>query len=220
MGYRILVIEDDKDIQELVCEFLKIQDYEVETADDGTEGMLKFQNSEFDLIILDAMLPKLNGFQLLQMIRSKSQIPILMMTALDEEMDLIKGFDLGADDYVTKPFSFNVLIKRVEAILRRAKPHKQSTVQMYKDLVADQERFLVTMAGEPLEITAKEFEILFFLMENQGKVLTREILLDKLWGIDFFGNTRIVDAHIKNLRKKLQGRYVRTIKGVGYTLDD
>ena len=220
MVYKILVVEDDKDIQELVCEFLKIQNYEVDAANDGAEGIAVFQTKKYDLVILDVMMPKLNGYQVCQMIRAKSQVPILMLTALGEEEDHIKGFDLGVDDFVTKPFSFNILIKRVEALLRRTYGKEDANIQKFKEVVADSERYIVTIDGKPVELTTKEFEILFVLMENHGKVLTREILLDKAWGYDYFGNERVVDAHIKNLRKKLDIPYVKTIKGVGYKFDE
>lgn len=220
MTYKILVVEDDKDIQELIYEFLKIQDYQVEVASDGAEGMNLFQNNEYNLVILDIMLPKLNGYQVCQMIRSKSQVPILMLTALGEELDHVKGFDLGVDDYVTKPFSFNILSKRVEALLRRTYGQNNLNVQTFKELVADQEGYQVLVNGTPVELTTKEFEILYTLMSNRGKVLTREMLLDKVWGYGFFGNDRVVDAHIKNLRKKLEIDYIKTIKGVGYKFDE
>ena len=220
MTYKILVIEDDKDIQELICEFLKIQLYEVDSASDGAEGITAFQNKAYDLVILDVMMPKLNGFQVCQMIRAKSQVPILMLTALAEEEDHIKGFDLGVDDFITKPFSFNIFIKRVEALLRRTYNKGDSKVQKFHEVMADSERYQVTVHGKPIELTTKEFEILFVLMENRGKVLTREILLDKAWGYDYYGNERVVDAHIKNLRKKLGIPYVKTIKGVGYKFDE
>jgi len=220
MTYKILVVEDDKDIQELIYEFLKIQDYQVDVASDGAEGMNLFQNNEYNLVILDIMLPKLNGYQVCQIIRSKSQVPILMLTALGEELDHVKGFDLGVDDYVTKPFSFNILIKRVEALLRRAYGQNNLNVLTFNELVADHEGYQVLVNGTPVELTTKEFEILYTLMSNQGKVLTREVLLDKVWGYGFFGNDRVVDAHIKNLRKKLGVDYIKTIKGVGYKFDE
>lgn len=220
MSYKILVVEDDKDIQELICEFLKIQDYTVTAADDGMEAMTLFHNNAYDLVILDVMLPKLNGHQVCQMIRNKSQVPILMLTALGEEENHVKGFELGVDDYVTKPFSFTVLIKRVEAILRRVYKTEPAKIQTFKEVTANYERYQATVNQEPIELTTKEFEILYLLMENRGKVLTREVLLDKAWGYDYFGNERVVDAHIKNLRKKLNVSYVKTIKCVGYKFDE
>ena len=219
MTYKILVVEDDKDIQELIYEFLKIKDYDVDVADDGAEAMTLFQKNDYHLVILDIMLPKLNGYQVCQMIRSKSQVPILMLTALGEEPDHVKGFDLGVDDYVTKPFSFNILIKRVEALLRRSYG-QNSNVQTFKDLTADYEGYQATVNKIPIELTSKEFEILYTLMTNRGKVLTREVLLDKVWGYGYVGSDRVVDAHIKNLRKKLDVTYIKTIKGVGYKFDE
>lgn len=222
MSNRILVVEDDLDIQELIQEFLSANEYEVTTASDGEEGYLKFKNGEFDLVMLDVNMPKMDGFQVCKMIRQKSEVPIIMLTALEEEADQVKGFEVGADDYITKPFSFNLLIKRVEAIMRRSvveTPEKPGLI-IFKDLEMDVEGFVLKVDGEKVEMTSKEFQILQTLLESKGKVWNRESLLDRVWGFDFDGDTRVIDTHIKNVRKKMNRPYIQTIKGIGYKIED
>ncbi|RED75085.1 response regulator transcription factor [Cohnella phaseoli] len=217
---KVLIIEDDSDIQELVREFLTAQNYTVDTSNDGLEGIQLFHENEYDLILLDVMLPKLDGYGVCRMIRQKSSVPIIMLTALGEERDEIKGFELGIDDYIAKPFSFNLLIKRVEAVLRRASDKVASGVIRFKEIVLDKDGFTVTVDDNSIDLTAKEFRILHCLMENQGRTVSREALLNRGWGYDYFGDERIVDTHIKNLRKKLGIPYIRTITGIGYKIDD
>ncbi|SFJ06259.1 response regulator transcription factor [Thermoflavimicrobium dichotomicum] len=219
MRYRILVIEDDLDIQELIKEFLMSQDYEVDVASDGAEGIRLFKQTRYDLVILDVMLPNIDGHHVCKIIRNQSSTPIIMLTALGEEADQVKGFELGVDDYITKPFSFHVLIKRVEAVLRRAYPSRTSRILQFKEITLDCDGYTVSVDGEKIDLTTKEFEILYTFLENQGKVLSREVLLDKVWGFDYYGDVRVVDTHIKNLRKKLKVPYIRTVKGIGYKLD-
>ncbi len=215
---KILVIEDDKNLREIVCEYLRSVNYYVEGAEDGKEGLDKFNDKKFDLIILDIMLPKISGLTLLSEFRKSSDIPIIMLTALGDEKNQIDSFNLRADDYVTKPFSPNILIKRVEAVLRRC--GKVLKEDMYiGDIYIDFNSFRAYYNKEDLGLTVKEFELLRILGENMGKVLTREKLLDKVWGYDFYGDDRIVDAHIKNLRKKLPFDIIKTLKGVGYMID-
>lgn len=219
-NFRILVVEDNSDIQELIKEFLLSEDYVVDTADDGMEGIEKFNKSEYDLVILDIMLPKLDGYGVCKMIRSKSKIPVIMLTALNEESDEIKGFELNVDDYITKPFSFNILIKRVEAVLRRVYGDSGDNKIKFKDIELDCNSYEVYVDGEVVEVTTKEFEMLKILMKNKGNVIKREVFLDKLWGYDFYGDTRVIDTHIKNIRKKIDKDYIKTVKGVGYKIDD
>jgi two-component system, OmpR family, response regulator VanR len=219
MRYKILVIEDDLDIQELIKEFLITQDVEVDVASDGLEGIQLFQQSSYDLVILDVMLPNMDGHHVCKMIRKQSSVPIIMLTALGEEKDQMKGFDLGVDDYITKPFSFNILIRRVEAVLRRAYHSPRKRVLQFQEILVDVDGCTVHVGEEKVELTAKEFEILCALLENKGKVMRREALLDKVWGFDYYGDSRVVDTHIKNLRKKLQVPYIKTVKGMGYKLD-
>lgn len=219
MKYHILVIEDDRDIQELIYEFLNTQGYQVDVANDGLDGVQRFKEGNYDLVILDIMLPNMNGYQVCQMIRHKSNVPIIMLTALGEEEDQVKGFDLGVDDYITKPFSFQILVKRVEAVLRRNNISAPSRKLQFENIVVDCDAYTVHVSGEEKDLTTKEFEILAALMEEKGRVLDRQALLDKVWGYDYFGDSRVVDAHIKNLRKKLDAPYIKTVKGVGYKID-
>lgn len=222
MNNKVLVVEDDLDIQELIQEFLSANEYEVTTASDGEEGYLKFKNGDFDLVMLDVNMPKMDGFQVCKMIRQKSDVPVIMLTALEEEMDQVKGFEVGADDYITKPFSFNLLIKRVEAVMRRSivEAPVETGLIVYKDLEMDVEGFVLKVAGERVEMTSKEFQILQTLLESKGKVWNRESLLDRVWGYDFDGDNRVIDTHIKNVRKKIDRPYIQTIKGIGYKIED
>ncbi|MEI5906692.1 response regulator transcription factor [Bacillus spongiae] len=218
--YSILVVEDDKDIRQLIQEFLLTQQYVVEVAEDGLEGFTQFQKKEFDLILMDIMMPNMDGFQLCQLVRHTSDVPIVMLTALEDDVDQIKGFDLGVDDYMIKPFSFQILIKRVEAVLKRSRKTKgkKDSVLVVKDLVLYLQSCEVYENKRLVDLTLKQFEILKLLMENKGIVITREIIMDKLWESQYYGDTRVIDTHIKNLRKKLEGDYIQTIKGLGYKI--
>ncbi|UQZ81271.1 Alkaline phosphatase synthesis transcriptional regulatory protein PhoP [Paenibacillus konkukensis] len=218
---KILVIEDDADIQELLREFLSAQNYEVDAADDGVNGIRMLKDNSYDLVLLDVMMPNLDGYNVCKMIRGQSSsLPIVMLTALDDEAAQIKGFELGIDDYITKPFSFNILIKRVEAVLRRAKADSASGVIVFKEVAVDREGFIATVGGNKIELTVKEFAILVYLLDNRGRAVSREALLDHAWGYDYYGDARIVDTHVKNLRKKLGVPYIQTVKGIGYKFDE
>lgn len=219
MPHRILVVEDDQDIQEVIKEFLLAQDHIVHVASDGLEGIQQFNRLEIDLVILDIMMPNMDGYQVSQMIRSKSNVPIIMLTALEEEQDQVKGFELGIDDYITKPFSFHIFIKRVEAVLRRSYSKENQNVLKFHELELDCDRYKAYVNADEVALTTKEFEIVQTLLENKGKLVTRENLMDKLWGYDYYGDTRIIDTHIKNIRKKLNVPYIKTVKGVGYKVD-
>lgn len=219
MGESILVIEDDSNIQELIVEFLSSEGYEVDYANDGLEGIQKFKQGSYDLIILDIMMPNLDGYGVCKMIRKSSGVPIIFLTALDDESDQIKGFELECDDYITKPFSFNLLIKRVEAVLRRSNKTVGDRYLCFEKLRLDLDTYIVDIDGEVVELTLKEFNILKMLIEKYPQVITREGLLDSIWGYDYYGDTRIVDAHIKNIRKKMSLPYIKTVKGIGYTLE-
>ncbi|CEI72393.1 Transcriptional regulatory protein YycF [Romboutsia hominis] len=201
MSESILVIEDDSDIQELIVEFLGSKGYKIDSANDGVEGIQKFKEKEYDLIILDIMMPNLDGHSVCKMIRKNSNVPIIFLTALTDESDQIKGFDLECDDYITKPFSFKLLIKRVEAVLRRTS-QTSSDCLIFEDLKLDLNTYTAQIKEETIELTLKEFNILKTLIEKYPQVVTRESLLDSIWGYDYYGDTRIVDAHIKNIRKK------------------
>ncbi|WP_346889853.1 response regulator transcription factor [Clostridium sp. UBA1056] len=219
MNEKILVIEDDLDIQEIICEFLLANGYVVEVAEDGLKGIEKFNSDKFDLILLDVMLPKIDGFVVCEIIRKTSKVPIIMLTALEEEQDQIKGFELEVDDYITKPFSVNLLIKRVEAVFRRTKAIDEEARLSFEDILIDVNCFKVSVSEKDIELTAKEFELLKIFIKNKGRILTREVLLNQLWGYDFYGDARVIDTHIKNLRCKLKIDYIKTIRGVGYKLE-
>jgi len=220
MNYNILVVEDDLEIQELIKQFLMTQHYNIEVSSDGIEAMKRLNAQSFDLILLDVMMPNLNGFEVAKMIRSQSNVPIIFLTALEEEQDQMKGFDLGIDDYITKPFSFHVLIRRVQAVLRRSNHNTRGNHLNFNELNVDREGYKVYVNKEEIPLTTKEFEILQLLLQNEKRVLTREIIVEKVWGYDYSGETRMIDTHIKNLRKKLNIPYIKTVKGIGYKIDE
>lgn len=219
----ILVVEDEYDIRELLKEFLTQAGYDVVTAEDGLEALEKFKSFNYNLIILDIMLPKIDGYVLCEIIRKESNVPIIMLTALDSEENQLKGFDLNIDDYITKPFSMKVFLKRVEAVLRREKKILDDTTISheinYKNIKVDTNAFLVFVDGNKIDLTIKEYELLIMLLKNRGKVLSRENLLSTLWGYDYYNDSRVIDTHIKNLRKKLNLDFIETIRGVGYGVD-
>lgn len=221
MSYKILVVEDDNQIQELIVEFLSSQDYDVYVANDGVEGYEKFKENKYDLVILDVMMPRLDGHALCKMIRNlDKEVSIIFLTALGDEESEIKGFDLKADDYISKPFSFNILIKRVEAVLRRKqKEEKEDTILEFEGLKLDLQTFKSYIDNEEIELTLKEFNILKLMINSYPTVVSREKLIEKIWGYEYFGDTRVIDAHMKNIRKKIKKDYIKTIKGVGYVLE-
>lgn len=217
---RILIVEDDLDIQELLQEFLQEAGYIAETACDGVEAISMFTEFSYDLILLDIMLPKINGYNVCELIRKQSQIPIIMLTALGSEEEQIRGLDLQADDYITKPFSVPILLRKIAAVFRRTKSNDDDKHFIrYKDLSLDLDGYKSYVGTEEISLTQREFEVLRELLAYQGKVLTRQNLLNKLWKYDFLGDERVVDTHIKNLRKKLNVDYIETIRGVGYKIE-
>lgn len=218
---RILVVEDDFDIQELLQNFLQETGYEVDIAGDGVEALSIFVDGKYDLILLDIMLPKIDGYGVCELIRKQSDVPIIMLTALNGEDDQIKGLDLQVDDYITKPFSMPILIRKIAAVLRRSSQGAVENYQIitYGNLLLNCDGYTATMNDTTFELTQKEFEILRELLTHQGRILTRQNLLDKLWRYDFYGDERVVDTHIKNLRKKLGIDFIQTIRGVGYKID-
>ena len=212
----ILIVEDEPDIQELLCAYLQDAGYGTATAGDGVAALELFQSRPFDLVLLDLMLPKIDGFGVCERIRRQSQVPILMLTALDGEGEQLRGFRLNIDDYVTKPFSMPVLLEKIRVILRRSGGTVEDGPLRYRDLSLDLDAREVRLEGRTLELTAREFELLHTFLSAPGRVFTREMLLSKLWGYDFFGDERVVDSHIKNLRRKLGRDYIETVRGVGY----
>ncbi|NLN19888.1 MAG: response regulator transcription factor [Firmicutes bacterium] len=221
MKQRILVVDDEPAILELVSYNLKRDGYEVITAADGKSALEMFMNEKPDLVILDLMIPEPDGYEVCKRIRAQSAVPVIMLTARGEEQDRIRGLDLGADDYVVKPFSPRELLARVRAVLRRSPMVQEDGRLVAGDLVIDSERHQVTIAGEPIELTPKEFDLLKTLAENTGKALERDFLLEKVWGYAFAGATRTLDVHIRRLRQKINDdpqnpRYIETVHGVGY----
>ena len=179
------------------------------------------KKTEYDIVLLDVMLPKMDGFEVCQRIREFSNMPIIMLTAKGDDMDKILGLEYGADDYITKPFSMPILLRKIAAVLRRSKRGEDEKPQIitYGNLLLNCDSYAATVDGSDFELTQKEFEILRELLTHQGRILTRQNLLDKLWRFDFYGDERVVDTHIKNLRKKLGIDFIQTIRGVGYKVD-
>lgn len=199
--------------------FLEDNGYKITIADNGVDGFTKFREGDFSLILLDILLPKIDGYAVCELLRKESNIPIIIITALTSEENQIKGLDLQADDYITKPFSMPILLRKIDAVLRRSGNTENANMLTYKNLTLELDNYRAYVNNLPVDLTKREFEILRELLENQGRVLTREILLERLWQYEFYGNDRVVDNHIKNLRRKLSVDYVETIKGVGYRID-
>ena len=213
---KILIIEDETDIQELLCAYLQDAGYEAAAESDCASGLERFKRDNWDMVLLDLMLPGIDGYTVCELIRKQSDVPIIMLTALDGEVNQIKGYNLRIDDYVTKPFSMSILLRKIAAVLRRYGAEAQSKFVSYKEIRMDLDSYEVFLNAERIELTNREFEILRELIENPGKVHTRTKLLDNLWGFDYYGDERIVDSHIKNIRKKLERNYIETVRGVGY----
>jgi two-component system response regulator VanR len=220
MQNRILVVEDDLRIQELIVEFLLSQEYRVDSASDGMEGYEKYKDNKYDLVILDVMLPKLDGYGLCKMIKKNDKYTsIIFLTALGNEEDEIKGFNLEVDDYITKPFSFNILVKRVEAVLKRKnEANNLEKSLIFEELMLDLSTYKAYVENQEIELTLKEFNILKILIEIYPKVACREFLIESVWGYEYYGDTRVIDAHVKNIRKKIKYDYIKTLKGIGYVL--
>jgi len=218
---KILVVDDEQRMRKLVSDFLQKKGYEVIEAADGEAAVdIFFVTKDIRLIILDVMMPKMDGFQVASAIREYSQVPIVMLTARDSERDELKGFDLGVDEYITKPFSPGILVARVEAILRRSGGGRKETIAL-GGIVLDKSAHAVTVDGEPIELSFKEFELLNYFMENRGIALSRERILNRVWNYDYFGDARTIDTHVKKLRSKLgkKGEYIHTVWGMGYKFE-
>ncbi|WP_195972075.1 response regulator transcription factor [Clostridium thermobutyricum] len=219
MGLKILILEDDKYLNEIIKSYLLSKGYIVTNVFDAEEAKSAIYKQIFDLYILDIMVPKGNGIDILKNIRDMTDNPVLIITALDSENTEIKAFEKGTDDYIRKPFSPNKLLIRIEAILRRANKLTNDEI-VFKDYKINLKNYNVNYKGEDLCVLKKEFDILKILIENKGIILSREKILDKVWGYDYFGNDRVVDAQIKNLRKKLKTDIIKTVKGIGYIIED
>ncbi|HIY18451.1 MAG TPA: response regulator transcription factor [Candidatus Blautia avistercoris] len=219
---KILVVDDESRMRKLVKDFLMKKNFEVLEAGDGEEAVdLFFQQRDISLIILDVMMPKMDGWQVCREIRRHSKVPIIMLTARGDERDELLGFELGVDEYISKPFSPKILVARVEAILRRTGQGEMGDVISAGEIVLDKSAHMVTMKGNPVELSYKEFELLAYFMENQGIALSREKILNSVWNYDYFGDARTIDTHVKKLRSKLGecGEYIKTVWGMGYKFE-
>lgn len=219
---KILVVDDESRMRKLVKDFLVRQGYTVLEAADGMEAMDYFyEDKDIAMIILDVMMPKMDGWQVCREIRMHSKVPIIMLTARSEERDELQGFDLGVDEYISKPFSPKILVARVEAILRRTQGSGNTDEISAGGIVVDKAAHTVMSDGSPVDLSFKEFELLTYFIENQGIALSREKILNNVWNYDYFGDARTIDTHVKKLRSKLgdKGEYIKTIWGMGYKFE-
>ena len=220
---KILVVDDEPRMRKLVKDFLSAKGYEVLEAADGEEAVERFMGDrEIDLLILDVMMPKMDGWEVVKAVRQYSRVPIIMLTARGEERDELLGFKLGVDEYISKPFSPKILVARVEALLRRSMPGAgQQEILSAGGIVLDKTAHEVKIDGNPVELSFKEFELLAYFMENQGIALSREKILNNVWNYDYFGDARTIDTHVKKLRAKMgeKGALIRTIWGMGYKFE-
>ena len=219
---KILVVDDESRMRKLVKDFLVREGYTVLEAGDGMEAMdIFYEDKDIALIILDVMMPKMDGWQVCREIRESSKVPIIMLTARSEERDELQGFDLGVDEYISKPFSPKILVARVNAILRRTRGTTGGDVIEAGGIRMDKAAHIVEIDGRQIELSYKEFELLSYFMENAGIALSREKILNNVWNYDYFGDARTIDTHVKKLRSKLgdKGEYIRTIWGMGYKFE-
>ena len=218
---KILIVEDEQDIRDLLHSYLTNEGYEVSTAADGVEAISLFSKGAYDLVILDIMIPKINGYSVCEVIKKQSDIPVVFLSALNDERSQIKGYDKMADDYVTKPFSMPVFLRKINALIRRNEASgsmDNHSVCVCGDIVISKDTMEVSVCGKPVTLTVREFDLLLTLAKNPGRIYTRELLLDLLWDYDSLVDERIVDTHIKNLRHKLGGEYIETVRGRGYRI--
>lgn len=220
---KILVVDDESRMRKLVRDFLSRENYEVLEAGDGEEALsIFYANNDIALLLLDIMMPKLNGWEVCREIRRVSKVPIIMLTAKADESDELMGFDLGVDEYIAKPFSPKILMARVEAVLRRTNQiGDEAETREMGGILLDRTAHQVTIDGEPIELSYKEFELLNYFMENAGIALSREKILNNVWNYDYYGDARTIDTHVKKLRSKMgdKGEYIKTIWGLGYKFE-
>ncbi len=218
----VLVVDDESRMRKLIKDFLVQKDFNVIEAQDGEEALNIFEEkqNEIKLILLDVMMPKLDGWSVLRQIRQTSNVPIIMLTARGEEQDELFGFELGVDEYISKPFSPKILVARVEAILRRTK-EKQNNVEDYGGIIIDSDGRTVKVDEKNVEMSLREYELLKYLVDNQGIALSRDKILNNVWNYDYYGDSRTIDSHIKKIRHKLgkKGKYIETMRGVGYKFE-
>jgi len=218
---KILVVDDELRMRKLVKDFLTKKNFAVIEAADGEEAVkIFFENKDISLILLDIMMPKMNGWEVCRTIREYSEVPIIMLTARSEEQDELQGFEIGVDEYITKPFSLKILTARVEAILRRINLTSIENIEI-GGIIMDKKAHMVTIDGESIDLSYKEFELLSYFIENKGIALSREKILNNVWNYDYFGDARTIDTHVKKLRSKLKdkGEYIKTIWGMGYKFE-
>ena len=219
---KILVVDDERRMRKLVKDFLTKKNFQVLEAGNGEEAMdIFYEEKDIALIILDVMMPKMDGWEVCREIRKNSKVPIIMLTARSDERDELLGFDLGVDEYISKPFSPKILVARVEAILRRTGQNNPEDVISAGGIVIDKAAHLATVDGKPMELSFKEFELLTYFLENQGIALSREKILNSVWNYDYFGDARTIDTHVKKLRSKMgdKGEYIKTVWGMGYKFE-
>jgi two-component system response regulator RegX3 len=226
---KILIIEDESSFSEALSFLLQKEGYSITIAENGKIGLDEFKSQDFDLVLLDLMIPEISGIEVCRVIRATSQVPIIMLTAKDSEIDKVVGLELGADDYVTKPYSSRELVARIKAVLRRGSmdadsSEEKSGIYEVAGIRMDTERHLVTVNGNQISLPLKEFELLEFLLRNAGRVLTRGQLIDRVWGGDYYGDTKTLDVHIKRLRSKIEvdsanPELIHTIRGLGYKFE-
>jgi DNA-binding response OmpR family regulator len=219
---KILVVDDESRMRKLVKDFLTKENYDVLEAGDGSEALdVFFDNNDIALVILDVMMPKLDGWQVCREIRNYSKVPIIMLTARTDERDELQGFELGVDEYISKPFSPKILVARVGAILRRTGQKTEGEILEYGGISLDKAAHVVTIDGKPIDLSFKEFELLTYFMENKGIALSREKILNSVWNYDYFGDARTIDTHVKKLRSKMgeKGDLIKTVWGMGYKLE-
>ena len=218
-GIKVLIVDDEKRMTRVIADYLKIKGYDTAEAGDGEEALAQFAAFKPDLVLLDVMMPKMDGWEVCSRIRQRSSVPIIMLTARGEEEDELKGFSLGVDEYIAKPFSLKILLARIEAVLRRGGKEEEKTAQT--GLTIDPVGRVVRVDGVPVDLTYTEFELLSYLANNAGIALSRDRILDSVWRYDYYGDARTIDTHIKKLRSKLgrAGDCIRTIRGVGYKFE-
>ena len=219
---KILVVDDESRMRKLVKDFLTKKNFQVLEAGNGEEAMdIFYEEKDIALLILDVMMPKVDGWEVCREIRKNSKVPIIMLTARSDERDELLGFDLGVDEYISKPFSPKILVARVEAILRRTGQNNPEDVISAGGIVIDKAAHLATVDGKPMELSFKEFELLTYFLENQGIALSREKILNSVWNYDYFGDARTIDTHVKKLRSKMgdKGEYIKTVWGMGYKFE-
>ena len=218
----ILVVDDESRMRKLIKDFLVAKGYSILEAEDGEKALEVFEENKnkINLVLLDVMMPKLDGWSVLRQIRQESKVPIIMLTARGEEQDELFGFELGVDEYISKPFSPKILVARVEAILKRTMGDK-TEVKDYDGIVIDPEGRTVKVDGKPIEMSLREYELLKYLVDNEGIALSRDKILNNVWNYDYYGDSRTIDSHIKKIRHKLgkKGKYIKTIRGVGYKFE-